>query len=363
MISNLFEDLFVLEMANNHWGKIERGLKIISSFAQIVRFNNVRACIKLQFRQVDQFIHKDFRERIDIRYVKKTLDTKLSKADYATLVKAIKAAGCIPSATPFDEESVDLCVELGLPIIKLASSDANDWFLIERIAKTRKPVIASTGGSSLKDMDDLVSFFDNRNIPLAINHCISLYPTENHELELNQVDFLRNRYPNHIIGLSTHEYQDWTSSIMIAYAKGARTFERHIDIEMDGVPVSPYCSLPHQIDAWFKAFNRARQMCGGSGSNKRIPPEREIQYLDGLLRGVYAKRDLPEGHLLLHESMVEDVYLAVPLQKGQISCRELMTGEILLRAVKKDEPIFIDMIEGPYNYNDELKKIIFSRGL
>ena len=222
MISTLFEDLFVLEMANNHWGKVERGLKIISSFAQIVRFNNVGACIKLQFRQVDQFIHRNFRERTDIRYVKKTLDTKLSKADYATLVKAIKAAGCIPSATPFDEESVDLCVELGLPIIKLASSDANDWFLIEKIAKMRKPVIASTGGSSLKDMDDLVSFFDNRNIPLAINHCISLYPTENHELELNQVDFLRNRYPNHIIGLSTHEYQDWTSSHHDRLRQGVR---------------------------------------------------------------------------------------------------------------------------------------------
>ena len=91
--------------------------------------------------------------------------------------------------------SVDLCVNLGIQIIKLASSDLNDWFLIEKIAKTRKPVIASTGGSSLKDIDDLVTFFENRNIPLAINHCVSLYPTEDSELELNQIDFLRNRYP------------------------------------------------------------------------------------------------------------------------------------------------------------------------
>ena len=57
---DIFEDLFVLEMANNHLGSVERGLKIIQEFAQIVRFNNVRASIKLQFRDVENFVHKDF---------------------------------------------------------------------------------------------------------------------------------------------------------------------------------------------------------------------------------------------------------------------------------------------------------------
>ncbi len=46
--------------------------------------------------------------------------------------------------------------------------------------------------------------------------------------------------------------------MMIAYAKGARTFERHIDIDSDGVKVSPYCSLPHQIDEWFKALPKGK---------------------------------------------------------------------------------------------------------
>src|SRR5262249_17064778 len=171
---DIFEDLFVLELANNHWGRVERGLKIIKDFARIVRFNNVRAAIKLQLRDVNHFIHKDFRARKDIRYVKKTLDTQMSKADYATLVDAIRKTGCIPRGTRFGEKSGDLCVELGIPILKLASSDLNDWFLIEKIAKTRKPVIASTGGSSLKDTDDLVTFFANRNVPLALNHCVSI---------------------------------------------------------------------------------------------------------------------------------------------------------------------------------------------
>lgn len=356
---DIFEDLFVLEMANNHLGSLERGLKIVSEFAQVVRFNNVRATIKLQFRDVDSFVHKDFVDRKDLRYVKKTLETRLTDEDLATLVRAIRLAGFTATATPFDERSVVLCVELGIPIIKLASSDLNDWVLIEKIAKTKKPVVVSTGGSSLKDVDDIVTFFANRNIPLGINHCVSLYPTEDSELELNQIDFLCRRYPDNTIGFSTHEYSNWSNSMLIAYAKGARMFERHIDIQTDGVKVSSYCSLPHQVDEWFKAFHKAKEMCGAAGTQKRIPPKKEIEYLDALVRGVYAKANLPEGHCL----MDDDVYLAIPLQKGQLSCRELMRGEMLLKPVQKDAPIRIDDIESPYSQIPSLKKTIYQRGL
>jgi sialic acid synthase SpsE len=356
---DIFEDLFVLELANNHLGSLERGLKIVSEFAQVARFNSVRATIKLQFRDVDSFVHKEFIDRKDLRYVKKTLDTRLTDEDYATLVKAIRQAGFLATATPFDERSVDLCAQLGIPIIKIASSDINDWMLIEKIAKTKRPVIISTGGSSLKDMDDIVTFFANRNIPLGINHCVSIYPSEDSELELNQIDFLRARYPHNTIGFSTHEYTNWSNSILVAYAKGARIFERHIDIQTDGMKVSPYCSLPHQVDEWFKAFHKAKEMCGAPGTQKRIPPKKETEYLDALVRGVYAKSDLPQGHCLSDE----DVYLAIPLQRGQLSCRELMRGEMLLKPVKKDDPIKIDDIESPYSQIPSLRQLIYNRGI
>jgi sialic acid synthase SpsE len=357
--ADFFNELFVLEMANNHLGSVERGLKIIGAYGQVVRFNNVRAAIKIQLRDVDNFIHRDFRDRGDIRYIKKTLDTQLSFEDYSTLVKAIRQANCISMATPFDEHSVDVCCKLGIQILKIASSDLNDWMLIEKIGAAKKPVIVSTGGSSLKDIDDLVQFFDNRHLPLAINHCVSLYPSEDHELEMNQIDFLRERYPEHIIGFSTHECHDWDSSMLISYAKGARTFERHVDIEGDGVKVSPYCSLPDQVDQWFKAFHKAKAMCGAPGTQRRLLPRKEVEYLDALVRGVYAKADLPEGHILSDE----DVYLAIPLQKGQISCRELMRGEVLLKPVRKDEPIQIDAIDSPYSSIASLRDAIYARGI
>lgn len=359
-MTNIFKDLFVLELANNHWGKLARGLKIIDEFSHVIRFNNVKAAIKLQFRDVDNFIHKDFRDRTDIRYIKKTMATKMSVEDYATMVSAVKNAGCLTMSTPFDEKSVELCQNLGVDIIKIASSDINDWVLIEAISKTRKPVIVSTGGSSLKDIDDMVKFFKTRNIPLAINHCVAQYPTEKDHLELNQIDFLRNRYPENVIGFSTHERnEDIESAMLIAYAKGARTFERHIDIDADGIPVSPYCSLPEDLDRWIKGYKKASEMCGSPGTERRVIPEVETAYLTALVRGVYARTDLPAGHVLCDE----DVYLAIPLQKGQISCREFMRGERLTKPIKHDEKIGICDIDSPYSNSETLKHLIMNRGL
>ena len=359
----LFENLFVLELANNHWGKVERGLKIIRDFGTVVRYNNIKAAIKLQFRDVDNFIHLEFKGSQDFRYIKKTEATKLSREEFSRLLEEIKNVGCIPMSTPFDEASVDLCIDFNLPIIKVASSDMNDWPLLEKIASTRKPVIISTGGASEKDLDDVVLFFEKREIPLAINHCVSLYPSEDDELNLNQIDYLKQRFPKHIIGLSTHEYHDWHSSMLISYGKGARTWERHIDINYEGVPVSNYCTLPEQADEWFKAFHKAVEMCGGSSESRRVISKKEIEYLDALVRGAYAKRDLESGYVLDAHSFAKDFYLAIPLLKGQLSCREVMNGEKLIKPIKANEPLTIEHIDGPYSESASLKKLILLRGI
>jgi len=360
---DLFENLFVLELANNHLGSVARGLKIVREHGTVARYNNVKAAIKLQFRDVDEFIHPDFKGNQELRYVKKTEATQLSRAEFSILVDEIRSIACLPLATPFDEASVDLCLEFDMPIIKIASSDMNDWPLIEKIATTRRPTIVSTGGASEKDLDDLVRFFEKRDIPLAINHCISLYPSEDAELNLDQIDYLRNRYPGHVIGLSTHEYHDWSSSMLISYGKGARTWERHIDIEADAVAVSSYCSLPQQCDTWFKAFHKAREMCGGVGQSRRVISRKETEYLDALVRGVYARRPLEPGYVFSKADFEKDFYLAIPLHKGQLSCREVMNGERLLQPIAAHDKLTIEHIDGPYSNTATLKNIIKNRGI
>jgi len=357
-----FENLFVLELANNHWGDLDRGLKIVRDFATVSRVNSVRVAIKLQFRDVDSFVHPTFKGYEQSRYIKKTEATKLSIDEFKALIDEIVKCGCIPMATPFDEASVDLCDAFDLPIIKIASSDITTWPILARVAKLRKPVIISTGGAYDKAIDDCVRFFENRSVPLAINHCVSLYPSQDCELELNQIDYLIERFPNHVIGFSTHEMTDWQNSMLISYAKGARTWERHIDIVHNGIPVSSYCSLPHQIDQWFKAFHKAVEMCGGPSKSRRNITEKERRYLDELIRGVYARRDIEEGYTFSSDTFDEDFYLAIPLLKGQLSCQEIINGEKLLKSIRVNEELTVDHVDGPYAENENLRMRILNRG-
>jgi len=358
-----FENLFVLEAANNHWGDLARGKKIVQDFGTVVRVNNVKAAIKFQFRDVDNFIHEEFKGNKDLRYIKKTEATKMTQNQYAELAQVVRRVGCIPMATPFDEASVELCMTLDFPIIKVASSDINDWPLIEKVAWTKRPTIISSGGASEKSLDDVVDFFENRNIPLAINHCVSLYPSEDHQLELNQIDYLMRRYPGHVIGFSSHEYHDWETSMHISYAKGARTWERHVDIDQNNVPVSNYCSLPEQIDIWFKAFHKAKQMSGGSGDSKRVIPIEEIKYLDALVRGIYANRDIPSGFIVDSSTFPQFFRLNVPLRKGQLSTREVLNGLTITRNIPAGSPITVDDVDGPYGTLPSLREQILNRGI
>jgi len=361
--NKLFEDLFVMEIANNHWGSLERGYRLIDVFGKVARYNNVKAAIKLQIRDVDNFIHKDFKNAKNSRYITKTISTKMTKDDHAKMVKRIKNTGCIPMATAFDERSVDWAVDIGCEIMKVASSDINDWFLLQKLASVRLPVLISTGGSSLKDIDDVVAFFSKRDIPIALNHCVSNYPSEDWELELNQIDFLKNRYPGLVIGHSTHEYHDWTYSMLISYAKGARSWERHVDLPYSEgeaqKEVSKYCSLPHQMDEYFKAFHKVKQMSGGSCSSRRIIEGKEKEYLDALIRGIYVKGDLKKGHPLT----VDDIYSAAPLQKGQLSSREFMEGDVLTKDIKAHAPLSVDDVLSDYLTSPLVKNKINNRGM
>ena len=78
--------------------------------------------------------------------------------------------------------------------------------MIEKIAKTKKPVICSTGGLDIDVIDNICNFFNHKSIPLAILHCISIYPTDNlKSFNLGFINKLQERYPNVVVGYSGHE--------------------------------------------------------------------------------------------------------------------------------------------------------------
>jgi N-acetylneuraminate synthase len=88
-----------------------------------------------------------------------------------------------------------------------------------------------------------------------------------------------------------------------------------------------------------------------------------MKYLDSLVRGVFAKRDIPKGLVISHDNFDEFFYMAIPLLKGQLSCREIKNGEMILKDIKADDPLTIDDIDSPYSRIESLKKSIYDRGM
>ncbi|MBI0581452.1 MAG: N-acetylneuraminate synthase family protein [Methanomassiliicoccales archaeon] len=358
MKSELFDELFVLELANNHWGDLRRGLTIIRTFAELVNKYQVKAAIKLQFRDAGTLIHKDYKGRTDIRYIHRTEARILSEQAYRRMVEEIKAQGMLTMSTPFDEASVDLCEDMDIDIIKIASFDLNDWPLVHKVLATKRPTIVSIGGTGIEDIDHIVDLFNKAKVPLAINQCVSIYPSEPGELELNQLAWLVGRYPDNVIGLSSHEYKDFALSLAVAYGMGARTFERHIDIPHP-THMAAYNMLPEQCETWFKAYRMIREICGPPVTALRVPPRKEMDYIYEHVRGLYAKRDLVPGDKV----DLDNFYMAVPIHQGQLSCREVLSGGILTKAVPQDAPLMMDSVSADYLGDKELVEEIGRRGM
>ncbi len=314
MVRNeIFNNLFIFEMANNHMGSLEHGLNVIREFHEVSKKFDFNFGFKLQYRDLDTFIHPDFQGRMDIKYIKRFSETRLSEDEFKRLKDEIKKFNFIAICTPFDEKSVDLIEKQDFDIIKIASASFTDWPLLERIAKTEKPIIASTAGASLEEIDKVVSFFEHRKKDFCLMHCVGEYPTSKENLELNQIDFLCKRYPDISIGYSTHEEPDNLNAIKIAIGKGATVFERHVGIKTDIYNLNDYSSTPEQINKWLLAAQEAYVMCGVL-NKRRDCSEKEKTDLSGLKRGVFAKNHIGTGEKI----NLTNTFFAIPNIENQI---------------------------------------------
>ncbi len=328
-----FEGLFTYDLANNHQGDLEHGLGIIREIGRVNAAAGVRGAFKFQFRQLETFIHPDFKSRDDIKHIPRFMGTALTLDDYRKLTAAVRENGMITMATPFDEESVDIIRELNIEIIKIASCSASDWPLLEKVAAARRPVVASTAGLNMEKIDRLVSFFEFNNVNFALMHCVALYPTPLEKLELNQVRLLRERFPEIPIGFSTHEDPDNFIPIRLAYALGARLFERHVGISNEKYQLNAYSSTPEQTAGWIAAWKEAVAACGGENRAPASPSE--LASLRSLMRGVYAGKGIGKGEKIGRDQ----VFFAMPLQEGQLTSGEWVDGLVADRDYEENQPI------------------------
>ena len=309
----LFDKLIILEIANNHMGDVEHGKALIRAFGAVVRnYPEFRFALKFQYRELDTFIHPAYQGRMDIKYIKRFTETRLSEEQFGELKACAESEGFLSMCTPFDEVSVERICRQKFDFLKIASCSFNDWPLLEKVAAAGKPVIASTAGAALEDIDNVVSFFEHREIPLCLMHCVGSYPTPDADLEMNQIDFFHQRYPEISIGFSTHEAPENFAPVMIAVAKGAVILERHTGLPTEKYAINGYSSTPEQISKWLEAAEMAYTICGKNGVRRDISAKERAD-LRGLQRGIFALCPIKKGEKIT----ADKIFFAMPNSDGQ----------------------------------------------
>lgn len=364
--AGIFDKLFIFEMANNHMGDVVHGIRVIREHHDAAQGFGFRFAFKLQYRNLDTFIHPAFKERTDIKYIKRFSETRLDKAEFRALKDEMSRLGFIAICTPFDEKSVDLIEEHGFDIIKIASCSFTDWPLLERIAQTDKPIIASTAGASMEDIDKVIAYWEHRQRDICLMHCVGSYPTLSSQLELNQIDFLRNRYPGTPVGYSTHEDPENTDAVKIAIGKGATAFERHVGVRTEKYSLNAYSSTPEQIRAWLSAAQTAYEMCGVSDRRRDIS-DKEKSDLCGLKRGIFAATQIGDGE----EIDRNKVFYAIPNFPGQYVANDIskyrrFSATALIEqggAILEANASYIDSRERIVAIVKDLKELIVQSGV
>ncbi len=331
--------LFIFELANNHNGSIDNGFILIRSAKKISKSSNINFAIKLQFRDLKSFLYK--KNRIKNKHIERFKSAKLSENEYSKLCKYIKKNNFTLVITPFDEPSVSKAIKNKVDILKIASCSNTDWPLIEKIAQTKKPVICSTGGLDIDGIDNICNFFNKKKIPLAILHCISVYPTDDLKLfNLNFIKRLQLRYPNVIVGYSGHEREDNFLPVLTASSLGARIFERHFSI-FDSR--NKYSADSKNLKELISQLNSNIELLGHE--NKKIISKKEVDSLNQLRRGVFAKKNLSSKT----KSLKKDVYFAFPkINKKQLEPGDISKTIKLTKNYKKDDALVTNKIDRNY---------------
>lgn len=346
-INAIFDNLFVLDLANNHFGNIHHAKRIILNFAKIRHKYNLKATIKFQFRDLPNFVHESFRDSKE-KYVRRFLDTSLTEKNFFELFNYIKKNKFLTSCTPFDEKSIDKIEKFRFDLIKIASVSATDFNIHERVVRNKIPKIISTGGLELKEIDKIVSFYTKKKQKFAIMHCVSIYPSNNSTLNLKFIQNLKERYPETPIGWSTHEDPNEFLPSVIANSYGASIFEKHIGIKSKKYKLNKYSITPQVFEKWLLNHRKGIEM---SGSRNKTIFKEERNTIKALSRGVYLKKDLKQNSTITKK----DIYFAIPLQDKQLSSIEF-NGKIKInKSIKKNLPLM--------KKNVEVDKKLFEKNL
>jgi N-acetylneuraminate synthase len=282
----------IAEIGNNHNGSLERAIQMIDLSVEMGA-----DCAKFQMRQLDEVyrqrtLRKDG-EDLGTEYVLDLLRRfELSTEQHKQLAAHCAKKGILYLCTPWDKHSVDVLEGLGVPAYKVASADLTNLPLLDKLCKTGKPLILSTGMSSREEVQITVNFLNQRNAKFVLLHCNSTYPAPLHDIQLKWMEQLRVIHP--LIGYSGHERG--TAVTLAAVALGACLIERHftLDRTMEGPD--------HAASLEYSEFKRM------------IEGVREIEQA----LGDGGERRISQGEMINRENLGKSLVAATQLSKGTI---------------------------------------------
>jgi len=339
-ISDESECFVIAEIGHNHQGSLEKAREL---------FRAARDCgvdaVKLQKRDNRTLFTRAF---FDSPYDNENsfgptygLHREALELGHDEWVELARYAGELELtlvAAAFDPPSAAFLEEVGVPVFKIASADVVNVPLLRQIAAYGRPIILSTGGASLDDVDRAVETILPLNRQLCILQCTSAYPVDIAELNLRVITSMRERYPELVIGLSDH--QDGISMSLVAYMLGARVIEKHFTLShaLKGTDHA-FSLMPEGMRKLVRDLKRA-PVALGDGVKRRYPSE------EGPLRkmgkNLVATRALPAGQVLA----ANDLAIKSPAEGGLPPYElDALVGRRLARALAEEEPVTLDALE------------------
>jgi N-acetylneuraminate synthase/sialic acid synthase len=330
----------IAEIGHNHQGSLEQA-KAMVTVAKDCGAN----AVKVQKRSNSTLYTRDFFEQpydnefsFGPTYGEHREALELGRDDYVELQRYAREIGITFFATPFDFESADFLAELQMPAYKFASADLLNTPLLRYVAAFGKPMLLSTGGATMEDVDRAVAAIRPINDRLCILQCTAAYPCETEDLHLRVITTLRERYPDFVIGLSDH--QNGISMALVAYMLGARVLEKHFTLNHAWKGTDHAFSL--MPDGLRKLVRDLRRIPAALGDGAKRPLPIEAKPLEKMGKKLVAARDLELGHVLTEE----DVAIKSPADGGLPPYElERLVGRRLRRPVAFEDFLTFDDVE------------------
>jgi len=279
----------VAEIGNNHEGDFEVAREMIRQAAKA-------GADAVKF----QTFLPEYLAGGDAARFKRLQGFQFSYEQFAELAQFAQAEGIIFFSTPFDPQSATFLNQIQ-PIFKIASSDNTHWPFLEQIAGFGKPVILSTGMSTLAEVTEMEKVIRSAwqrlgsDPGLALLHCVSSYPAPPDQANLRAVVTMSNQFPNCVPGYSDHTFG--ITAALSAVALGARIIEKHFTLDKQ------YSDFrDHELSADPKDMknlvDRIRELEKMLGDGEKAPQLNEIGMLTALRRSAAASRELKKGTVL-----------------------------------------------------------------